>query len=305
MSFDTIGRISGAMAQEGQSAAAFFRADRKRYLERNGYGGRRLSRIPGRYRSWNRAPSGLENLPPVDDTFIVRREAERSASRSFSESDLSSARRVTVVRGGGGGRALCVRLCDGYYFPVNGSTSPVGVLNARNVCQQRCPGAKSELFIQPDQSGDVDTAYSSRRSIAYAALKNAFAYRKGRAKQCTCKPASSASAQNMSLRKDTTLRRGDIVMTEEGFRVVTTGARNASYQKKFASLRKPGVRRVLPDGKLRSKLIAMQRFSLMPQKRLMKYLVSERSDGDMNGEVLQPPQFMPLPPSRPLTLARQ
>ena len=43
-------------------------------------------------------------------------------------------------------RTLCVRTCDGYYWPVSYSTIPDYVVNDADQCQQQCPGAEVELF---------------------------------------------------------------------------------------------------------------------------------------------------------------
>ena len=45
-------------------------------------------------------------------------------------------------------RTLCVRLCDGYYFPVSFSTLPNHFQRDAELCQSRC-AAPAELLLPP------------------------------------------------------------------------------------------------------------------------------------------------------------
>src|SRR5690606_1433081 len=43
-------------------------------------------------------------------------------------------------------RTLCVRTCDGYYFPISYSTIPSRFAEDERVCQRMCPAAEVMLF---------------------------------------------------------------------------------------------------------------------------------------------------------------
>jgi hypothetical protein len=49
---------------------------------------------------------------------------------------------------GGTYRTLCVRLCDGFHFPVSDSTRRERFSGDAKQCEQRCP-ARSRLFVHP------------------------------------------------------------------------------------------------------------------------------------------------------------
>src|SRR5262245_22590239 len=42
-------------------------------------------------------------------------------------------------------RTVCVRTCDGYYFPISYSTTPASFPNDEQVCQRMCPAAEVAL----------------------------------------------------------------------------------------------------------------------------------------------------------------
>lgn len=85
-------------------------------------------------------------------------------------------------------RTLCVRLCDGYYFPVSFSTLPTHFDRDADACQQRC-AAPTELFFHQNPGGSVDQMVSRRTQQPYSALISAFRYRKEFVAGCSCKAA--------------------------------------------------------------------------------------------------------------------
>src|SRR5256885_1752689 len=53
-------------------------------------------------------------------------------------------------------RTMCVRLCDGFYFPISGATSGSGLSRDADVCTASC-GSEARLFYHPNGGGDVDS----------------------------------------------------------------------------------------------------------------------------------------------------
>ncbi|HET7715614.1 MAG TPA: DUF2865 domain-containing protein [Bauldia sp.] len=76
---------------------------------------------------------------------------------------------------GSGYRTLCVRTCDGYYFPISFSTSRSRFKIDEAVCQSMYGGAPAELFVHYNGSPS-DTAVSLKGE-PLASSTNAFAYR--------------------------------------------------------------------------------------------------------------------------------
>ncbi len=83
-------------------------------------------------------------------------------------------------------RTVCVRLCDGYYFPISFSTLPNHFDRDAEACQSKC-AAPAQLYYYQNPGGAVDQmiAYSSREQ--YTKLKTAFLYRKEYVNGCSCK----------------------------------------------------------------------------------------------------------------------
>lgn len=85
-------------------------------------------------------------------------------------------------------RTLCVRLCDGYYFPVSFSTLPNHFPRDQEACQSRC-AAPTELYYYQNPGGAVDQMVAVNSSEPYTKLPTAFRYRKEYVKGCSCKMA--------------------------------------------------------------------------------------------------------------------
>lgn len=91
---------------------------------------------------------------------------------------------------GGSFKTLCVRKCDGYYFPISQRTSRARIETDTSLCQASCPNAEVELFLQP--TGQEAEAAVAADGTPYTSLPNAFRYRKAVDPSCTCrKPGQS------------------------------------------------------------------------------------------------------------------
>ena len=85
-------------------------------------------------------------------------------------------------------RTVCVRLCDGYYFPISFSTLPNHFSRDANACQSRC-AAPTELYFHQNPGQSVNQMVSHRNQFAYSDLKTAFRYRKEYVRGCSCNQA--------------------------------------------------------------------------------------------------------------------
>jgi hypothetical protein len=116
--------------------------------------------------------------------------------------------------GGSGYRTLCVRTCDGFYFPISYSTSQARFAEDEQTCQKLCPAAEAVLYSHRNPGEDVAQAVASN-GRSYKDLPNAFRYRREFTAACSCKQAGQTWADAMGQTKDSTVERGDIVVTEE------------------------------------------------------------------------------------------
>jgi hypothetical protein len=91
-------------------------------------------------------------------------------------------------------RTLCVRLCDGYYFPISFSTVSSKFDQDQQTCQSMCPASEVALYIHRSPGEDSE-AMVSLTGEPYTSLPTAFKYRKEYDKACTCgTPAAIATA---------------------------------------------------------------------------------------------------------------
>jgi hypothetical protein len=85
-------------------------------------------------------------------------------------------------------RTVCVRLCDGYYFPISFSTLPGRFAQDADACSSKC-AAPVELYYHPNPGGAMEQAMSLKAQQPYTQLKTAFRYRKEYVQGCSCKEA--------------------------------------------------------------------------------------------------------------------
>jgi len=106
------------------------------------------------------------------------------------------------------GGAYCVRVCDGYYFPLIKSSQ----LSGQQSCDFACPSARVQLY----QGASIDQARNAKGE-RYSALRAAFSFRDKLTARCSCNdPAASRDYYLRLSRRDPTLRSGDIVVGEKG-----------------------------------------------------------------------------------------
>ncbi len=87
-------------------------------------------------------------------------------------------------------RTICVRLCDGYYFPISYATVPDAFSRDANACSSQC-AAPTELYYYQNPGAEVEQAMSLA-GAPYTKLKTAWLYRKELVKGCSCKLAEYA-----------------------------------------------------------------------------------------------------------------
>lgn len=85
-------------------------------------------------------------------------------------------------------RTLCVRLCDGYYFPISFSTLPNHFERDAEMCQSKC-AAPAGLYYHQNPGAGVDQMLALGSNEPYTQLKSAFRYRKEYVQGCSCKQA--------------------------------------------------------------------------------------------------------------------
>ncbi len=144
-----------------------------------------------------------------------------------------------------GRQAVCVRLCDGFFFPA--ATTAGG----DEACAAQCPDAPAALY---SKRGDRIEDAVSLRGTLYSALPAANRHQTSFDNTCTCH-RSFARSYSAELARDSTLRDGDVVMTASGFRVYEGGKSAAPSPASFVAL----TRATNVPKAVRSELASMER----------------------------------------------
>jgi len=111
-------------------------------------------------------------------------------------------------------RTLCVRMCDGYYFPISYATVPSRFGEDDRTCKRLCPAAETALYTHRNPGEEVDQAMSIG-GRPYSELPTAFKYRQEFSPSCSCRAAGQSWADALGVGKDQTVQQGDIIVTEE------------------------------------------------------------------------------------------
>ncbi|MGE0339830.1 MAG: DUF2865 domain-containing protein [Xanthobacteraceae bacterium] len=113
---------------------------------------------------------------------------------------------------GAGFRTVCVRMCDGAFFPVSFSTVQSRFGEDEALCKRQCPAAEVALYTYTNPGQDIQQAVSLSGQL-YSAMPNAFKYRTEYNPNCSCRGPGQTWAE--ALGQDQTIQRGDIIVTEQ------------------------------------------------------------------------------------------
>ena len=130
-------------------------------------------------------------------------------------------------------RTVCVRTCDGFYFPISFATVPARFPDDERTCKNLCPAAEASLFSYRNPGEDMNQAVSINGQ-PYSSSPNAFRYRQEFNPSCACKAAGQTWSEALKTIDDkaSAEQQGDIIVTEESAkkmsRAPTKGAASAA-----------------------------------------------------------------------------
>lgn len=161
-------------------------------------------------------------------------------------------------------RTVCVRTCDGFFFPISFATSEGRFADDEQKCQRQCPASEARLFVHRNPGEDMNQAVSTNGQ-PYSSLPNAFKYRQEFNPSCLCKPANQSWADAMKhLDERGALGEGDIVVTDERAKKMSQPVRDTrqssqkqtsagnSDQNKSSEISTPQAAPAQPSGKIRA-----------------------------------------------------
>ncbi|MDG4852162.1 MULTISPECIES: DUF2865 domain-containing protein [unclassified Mesorhizobium] len=127
-----------------------------------------------------------EALPPDDPSA-------RNIRRVINQPDGMDQPRMN-----GEFRTVCVRTCDGYFFPMSNAASVGDFERDQKNCESSCPGTEMQVFYTRGMDDDAGNMTSSATGRPYSELPTAYLYKQAnysRPPQCGC----NAQAENFSI----------------------------------------------------------------------------------------------------------
>jgi hypothetical protein len=145
-------------------------------------------------------PAILSRLRQVQNTYA--RYGGNFGFLGFGQSDTQSQRdrlRQTLLTYGcsipssGGFRTVCVRTCDGYYFPISFATNRSRFKTDAALCQSIYPDGQAQLYVYQNPGEEAEQMISVDGE-PYASQPYAFAYRGSYNPACAAQLATGLAA---------------------------------------------------------------------------------------------------------------
>lgn len=134
-------------------------------------------------------------------------------------------------------RTVCVRSCDGFYFPISFATVPGRFADDERTCKSLCPATDATLYTYRNPGEDMNQAVSINGQ-PYSSSPNAFRYRREFDATCSCKAAGQSWADALKNIDDKAAaeQQGDIIVTEDRAKKMSQplAPKSAQGQKKGA-----------------------------------------------------------------------
>jgi Protein of unknown function (DUF2865) len=129
----------------------------------------------------------LGHAPSAISSSATRANSPNSARSSRDDDDDEPGSKAK-----GGNRTVCVRLCDGFYWPISNSVKASQFRKDARTCESSC-GADAKLFHMPN-NGEIGDAVD-QSGKPYGRLPAAFLYRKKLVAGCACRPEAWSDAE--------------------------------------------------------------------------------------------------------------
>jgi hypothetical protein len=149
---------------------------------------------------------GIRQRDPTDELGdpSFRRDEDRYVRRIPETTDggwINDDGHIRFSAPPGSYRTLCVRTCDGYYFPMSSASSPSDFDRDQQNCQSSCPGTEVQIYYHRSgqESEDMVSGLSGQ---PYAELPSAYLYKQTGTPSpvgCTCSALGNDEARNFSI----------------------------------------------------------------------------------------------------------
>lgn len=151
----------------------------------------------------------------------------------------------TIVSPGASGpmgntyRTICVRVGDGYYWPISFETTPSHFQEDAATCQRMCPAAEVRLYTYHNPGEDVAQAVSLDGRF-YTELPSAFEYRKKLTGYSCRRPGESWYEALVGSSPDQTAQPGDVIVTDQKAKQLSQPKSVPGQKAATAAAPKPG-----------------------------------------------------------------
>jgi hypothetical protein len=115
-------------------------------------------------------------------------------------------------------RTICVRTCDGFYYPISAATSSARFAEDEKACRASCPATEVQLYSHRNPGEGINEAVSVSTQQPYTAMPNAFRYRTALDQACSCRRPGESWSQALKNVDDPTVEQGDIVVNDQRVR---------------------------------------------------------------------------------------
>ncbi len=98
-------------------------------------------------------------------------------------------------------QTLCVRTCDGYYFPMSSDSSPSEFERDQMNCRSSCPGTEVQIYYHR-RGLESEDMVSGLSGAPYSELPTAYLYKQTAAPSpagCTCSAVKNDQSRNFSI----------------------------------------------------------------------------------------------------------
>lgn len=180
------GAINGRIAQMRANLAS---------LQRSAGEGQRLAlqaRFDQQCRPAARVVSRQRNI--FEELFGVQEEEPQPPREIPSTQDYEDNGGGTVARGGP--MAVCVRACDGGFFPLSYSARRANLADLAELCRAQCPNVEVTLYTSSPARG-IESAVSIDGE-PYSDHPNALKFTKSYDPSCSCRPAGRSWAETLA-----------------------------------------------------------------------------------------------------------
>ncbi len=195
--------LDSLQAKRAQLAGGGSRRDRGRILAALDANGCRDDTVAPRRAPLQEADRGEEdgNANLFDQLFGNDSQPSDTLDQPEDPGEERNVRRVLNLPGipdfpsaGGKLRTVCVRTCDGYFFPMSNAASVGDFERDQKNCESSCPGTEMQVFYSRGMDDDSAAMTSSVTGKPYSELPTAYLYKQSnmsRPPACGCNAAQN------------------------------------------------------------------------------------------------------------------